>query len=309
MSKIKHHRLISPLIIMLVAVFMLSSCTTEDEVVWDSIFTERFDLSEDAMHDLSDSVQNIDQISERENSTVHFKQTVGDAITMHIAFDITYAPDIDLDTISFSYHLYNEKFTLPASIEGLHGEAFEKKAGELDSNHLMTGSHFEPFAFDRKSNTVSYLLSFNGDHASFTDGDLTLLFGDFATYSDTGERISDYPDLHTLSWRPQNEALILQLDILSDDGKPNGDILASPFSFVAKVYSDQYAAAGQLHKPIEFIMRDGTVANIRDYSSPGTKSSYAWAYTPRSIDFTFIKPLDTENVKAIKIGDLTFEVD
>lgn len=297
------------LALLVAATMLLCSCSaSKPAVVWDPIFVDELHLDEDMMHVLGDSVQTVDQTSVRENSTVRIRQIVSDALTIHIALEITFGPAIDMEDPNFDAVLLKGNVTPPASMDDLKKGDTLRDLG-LDAIPLGGGMHLQTIEIDSESRTSTYLISFHSDLKAFEGDKLTLLIGSFTVYKEKETDESNsvlepdfiYPDLHAFSFHPQNKAPILEFKIIADDGKEHGYVLASPFSFVVDVYSPKYASAEQVRKPIEFVMRDGTVENIRNYGSAGGGNS-------SSCSFLFSKPLDIENVKAIHIGDLTFAV-
>lgn len=314
MKKRKYHLILS-IALIFVAAFMLSSCATEAEVVWDEAFTDALHLNEESMQTLSGHLQDINLTSTHDGVTVHLKQTLGDAKTLYITMDVTFPEDLDLQAMildpqdgGMKGHIAPRNMAIlagkadAADINGLSWQEikerynydwiiFDYMRGPLSSLSI------EKTSYDFANHTASYLICFNSNMQRFHGDTVTLFVGDFAL-NDGDTDLSVSPDIHTITWSPQNKSDVRELQITAENGASRGMIVLSPFSCSAYVIPSELRTVDEFDQWIQFICFDGSERQDRA-SLVGNFSS---------ISTVFSTPLNIDNLKEIRLGGYTVNV-
>lgn len=320
-----NYKIIKLLIITVFFTFALSSCTTntDTELIpppttqWDALFVNTLNPDPSIMHKLDSSVQDINLKSSINGVTVHVKQTLGDAKTLYIAFDVIFPDDINAEFLS-DEDVQSGTFisSLPGTVELFegkidHNDIKEMNVSQVNAKYSSNKIPFEGNAsierkeVDVEKNSMSYLLSFNSNNKCFDVNELTLLIEGFnLKKSDTD--IKHYSGLHAISWPVENTTPIMEKEIFNKD-QVVGSILLSPFSFTGTIDSSDYKTAYEFHTSIQFIFKDGRILQP-ETALTGKSGSFDPNVGSATRSYLFTQPVDVDNVDQIKIGGFTVDL-
>lgn len=316
--KKKKYRLILSAIPLLLALLCLSACTTEEEVIWDEVFADTLHLNEESKQKLSGHLQDINLTSTHDDVTVHLKQTLGDAKTLYMTMDVTFPADVDLQTMIAEPQDAGE--IIPrnmailagkaeaADIKGLSWQEIKDEYNYdwilfVNGTDALSSLRIEKTSYDFVNHTISYLICFNSDVQRLNVDTVTLFVGNFVL-DDGDTDLSLNPEIHTITWSPQNKSDVRELQITAENGASRGNIVLSPFSFNAYVIHSEFKTADEFDQSIQFIHMDGSEMQRPIF----LLGDFAHSSGMAIIRDIFPTPMDIDNIKEIRIGGYTVNV-
>lgn len=242
-------------------------------------FVSYLELSGLSEETLAACTQTIDKDSQQDDVTIHVTQTIGDGMTLYVAFTVTYPETIDL----------NDPTTFPMEREdGRHYSMIEAKLVEKTdaakaSELGISGIQYN--ATPITSNMLSYIVSFTYDKDVLSGKEVTLSLTDYVVSGKSQE----------VSWTVENAAEFRYVDLKNESGKMVGAAILSPFGMNIDVWDTEIVNWEQI---------EGEVALLDTEGIPIELGMVVGSEKPH-IQTQFYQPVSLENVQAIRVGTCT----
>ena len=215
-------------------------------------------------------------------------QTVGDEMALHLAVELTLSDAVEIGeegTLSVTASLCNGSVQAGADPETL-------PVTETDGSGMTIG-------VDPKTNRVSCLLLFESPVRAL-QGEKTLVFSDFQL---GGEPLEE--PVHYISWKVENKAQILEMDLKTPAGEKVGTAVLTPFALRVKVFPLSAAGIeedGKKNSYPELLMKDGSSASVSGSYGGG------WGTGSAEIHIACSEALDLSQIQAVVLGECRAEL-
>lgn len=267
-------RLLLPLLVLLLT---LTGCTdTSSAPQPDEILTDHAGLNLESLSPeaLAAALQTIDQTSTGQNVTVHVRQTLGDAMTLYVAYTAAFPAGTDLEGLA------------PGEV-----------ALSADGKTFSTSSQSSAWeTLDEDETTLACVNSFGFDKEILKPGtEVTLTIAGFQR---DGAPVFDAT--HTFTWTVENEGTVKYVDIKDDQGSMKGTCNFSAFAMNATLWDwqDHYDAPAAFLSSLQLL--DETGQPIQTNASGGGGSTNARKQ--------FRIPVNLADVAAVQVGPYVTEV-
>ena len=226
-------RLLLPLLGLLLALTGFtgtSSAPQPDEILTDHAGLNLESLSPEA---LAAALQTIDQTASDQGVEVHVRQTLGDAMTLYVAYTATFPAGTDL--------------------EGLAPGAVTLSA---DGKTLIASSQISTWeTLDEDETTLVCVNSFGFDKEVVTPGtEVTFTIDGFQR-----DGTPVFVATHTFTWTVENEGTVKYVDIKDDQGSIKGTCNFSAFAMNATLWDwqDHYDAPAAFLSSLQLLDESG----------------------------------------------------
>lgn len=240
-------------------------------------FAAYLDLSNLSQETLDACTQVIDQTSTDNGVTVHVNQVLGDAMTMYVAFEVTYPDSIDVNDPT-TYVVQDH--TPRGSMEARLVSPEEPDTSSLGPGVSLNGSHTD-------SHTLSYIGCFTYQEEYLTEEkEVTLVLVD-GTIGDS---------YHEFSWTVDFQADFQHTDLKDSDGQVVGSAVLSPFALNFSLNTPA-EEGNTLIETITLLNDDGQPIEVG--CSPNINAGN------QIFSAEFFIPVEVDTVKTIQAGPYT----
>ena len=248
----------------------------------DPLLAEHLNIGDSLSEELKQSIQMIEKEIDGEDCDVFVRQTMGDAQTLYVLYDVTFAEGIDLTCQE------NERIE-PALLQ-----LTEKGGQPLPMN--MWGA--ELVAEDGQ--TLTFLTYFCSWGTWQSDSEINFMVGDFQK-TDGWQQAALTDEEATLLWLPTNQAESLEGDVVDETGEVMGNVYLSPFALAFSLNPAEETDFMALMDKTKIICQDGQALHVQGRTG-GTQEG---EQVNGMVKFQEI--LDLETVTAVQIDGYTVE--
>lgn len=212
--------------------------------VLDSLLAEHFNIEDSLSEELKQSIQMIEKEIDGKDCDVFVRQTMGDAQTLYVLYDVTFAEGIDLTCQE------NERIE-PALLQ------LTQKGGQLLPLN-MWGT--ELIAEDGQ--TLTFLTYFCSWDTWQSESEINFTVGDFQK-TDGLQQATLTDQEATLSWLPTNQAESLEGEVVNETGEVMGNVYLSPFALAFSLNPAEEIDFMALIDKTEIMCRDGQALHVQ----------------------------------------------
>lgn len=266
-------RLLLPLLVLLLA---LTGCSdTPSPPQPDGILTHHAGLNLENLSPeaLAAALQTIDQTSTGQDVEVRVSQTLGDAMTLYVAYTAAFPAGTDLEGLApGDVTLSTDGKTFPASSQRSTCETM-----------------------DEDGTTLACVSSFGFDKEILNPGtEVTLTIDGFRR-----EGISVFDAAYTFTWTVENEGPVIYMDVKDDQGNMKGTCNFSAFAMNATLWDwqDHYDTAAAYLASLQLLDESGQP--IETNASGGGSSANARKQ--------FCTPVNLADAAAVQVGPYVTE--
>ncbi len=242
-------------------------------------FASYLDISGLSEETLAACTQTIDKESKQDDVAIHVTQTMGDGMTLYVAFTVTYPETIDLnDPTTFQVKREDGRRYSMVEAKLVEGDA----AANTDEMGVK-GKRYN--ATPITSHTLSYIVSFTYDKDVLSGKTVTLLLTDYV--------MGGAPQ--AVSWTLENKAEFRYIDLKNQEGKMVGTAILSPFGMNIDVWDTKIMNWEQVEAEVSLLDAEGKPLDLG--MVVGVEQPH--------IQTEFYKPMMPEAVHAIRVGTCT----
>ena len=212
--------------------------------VLDPLLAEHLNIGDSLPEGLEQSIQMIEKEISGKDCDVFVRQTMGDAQTLYVLYDVTFAEGIDLTCQG------NE------SIEPDLLQLTQKEGQLLPLN--MWGT--ELVAEDGQ--TLTFLTYFCSWDTWQSESEINFVVGDFQK-TDGLQQTTLTDEEATLSWLPTNQAESLEGEVVNETGEVMGNVSLSPFALAFSLNPAEEIDFMTLIDKTEIMCRDGQALHVQ----------------------------------------------
>lgn len=259
----------------------------------DDPLSNYLDLTQLDAQTAAGATQELNLTSENGGCQVVLQKAVGDAMTLHLSLEMTYAADVDLSEPTVFNQPYQEEGYSPrdigtALILGTVTDPAQAAQQASDAGISSQGTQ----TGDR---TWHVLITFSYREAVLTPGqDVTLLYEDRPTGTS-----------HLFHWTVETQAPIRQAELTDQEGNVAGTGVFSPFAAYLTIQDNAIATSMEPDLLLEqMVFLDESGAPVDGFQGTGVGGSAA----PMLFEADAFVPVSPDQLSAVRLGEHTLDI-
>lgn len=259
----------------------------------DDPLSNYIDLSQLDAQTAAGATQELNLTSESGGCQVVLQKAVGDAMTLHLSLETTYAEDVDLSEPTVFNQPYQEEGYSPRDLGAalILGTVTDPAQAAQQASHAGLSCQ----GIQTGDRTANYLITFSYQDAVLTPGqDVTLLYKDQPTGTS-----------HLFHWTVETQAPIRQAELTDQDGNVAGTGVFSPFAACLTLQDSAIATSMEPDLLLEqMVFLDGSGAPVDGFQGTGVGGSAV----PMRLEASAFVPVSPDRLSAVRLGEHTLDI-